>query len=184
MSFYIEGQPNGIPSDLFTSLESGIRRIRVDVAQTGFWEGREFRFDYEVSEPIVFKFSSPVNFILQSQELFSHDGESTLTVWSPTQGTPSGSFSTPAQILPNNGMSETPAYTRQVAINSGGTFAPTDTNPNLAREYIKVKAATSTAQRNTVGGSGVNERGLPAGDYYLLFTGTDASYRLVFEERP
>lgn len=184
MSFYIEGQPNGIPSDLFTSLESGLRRIRVDVAQTGFWEGREFRFDYEISEPIVFKFSSPIDFILQSQVLLSHDGEATLTVWSSTQGAPSGTFATPAKILPNNAMGSTPAYTRQIAINSGSDFTPTDSDPNLAREYIKVKAATATAQRNTVGGSGVNERGLPAGDYYLIFTGTDASYRLVFEERP
>lgn len=184
MSFYIEGQPNGIPSDLFTSLESGLRRIRVDVAQTGFWEGREFRFDYEISGDIVFKFSSPVNFILQSQTLLSHNGEATLTVWTPDQGASSGSFSDLAQILPNNAMSTAPAYTGQVAITYGGDFTPSDSNPNLAKEYIKVKTATATAQRNTVGGSGVNERGLPAGDYYLVFTGTDASYRLVYEERP
>lgn len=81
-------------------------------------------------------------------------------------------------------MSDTPPYTQQVSIASGGTFTPTDADPNLAKEYIKVTAATSTAQRNTVGGSGVSERGLPSGDYYLSFTGVDASYRLVFEERP
>lgn len=169
---------------LVTSPNKETSRIRADVSQTGFWEGREFRFDYEVSEPVVFKFSSPINFILQSQELFSHDGDATLTVWSSTQGSSNGTFATPAQILPNNGMSDVTPYTRQITINSGGTFTPTDSNPNLAREYIKVKAATATAQRNTVGGSGVNERGLPAGDYYLMFTGSDVSYRLVFEERP
>lgn len=173
-----------ITSNLVTSPGKETSRIRADVSQTGFWEGREFRFDYEVSGAVVFKFSSPVNFILQSQTLLSHDGDATLTVWTPDQGTPSGTFGSAAQILPNNAMSDTPAYTRQVTINSGGAFTPTDPDPNLAKEYIKVKSATSTAQRNTVGGSGIAERGLPAGDYYLMFTGTDASYRLVFEERP
>lgn len=170
-------------SSLSTSPGQDTARIRVDNAQTGFWEGREFRFDYEISGPIVFKFSSPVDFILQAQSLLSHDGEATLTVWTPDQGTPTGDFNADAKILPNNAMSSTPSYTRQVSITSGGGFTPTDANPNLSKEYIKVKSATATAQRTTVGGS-VQERGLPAGDYYLVFTGTDASYRLVFEERP
>lgn len=178
---------NGLLGRLVSALTSkvdGIARLQVDIGQTGFWEGREFRFDYEISDPIVFKFSSPVDFILQSQTLLSHDGVATLTVWTPDQGTPSGTFATPAKVLPNNAMSDAPAYTRQFTVNSGGTFTPTDPDPNLSKEYIKVTAATSTAQRNTVGGSGVNERGLPAGDYYLVFTGKDASYRLVVEERP
>ena len=51
-------------------------------------------------------------------------------------------------------------------------------------EVIKTKASTSTAQNQTVGGAAISERGLPAGDYYLVFTGDDASYRLVYEERP
>ena len=168
---------------LLTSL--GINsRLKVDVGQTGFWEGREFRFDYEISEPIIFKFSSPIDFILQAQELFSHDGESTLTVWRANQGAPSGTFNAPAQIIPNNRMSSTPSYTGVITITSGGSFTPTDSDVNLAGEHIKAKASTSTAQRNTVGSGGVNERGLPAGDYYLVFAGTDASYRLVYEERP
>lgn len=175
---------DGFPSDLFTSKEAGLRRVQVDVGQTGFFEGREFRFDYEISTGIVFKFSSPIDFILQSQSLSSHDGVSTLTVWSANQGTEGGSFNVPAKVLPNNGMSDTPAYTPVITINSGGTFTPTDSDVNLSREYIKAVSANATAQRSTVGGNGVEERGLPAGDYYLVFTGTDASYRLVYEERP
>ncbi len=45
-------------------------------------------------------------------------------------------------------------------------------------------SGTATAQQTTVGGNAVKERGLPAGTYYLVFTGTDYSYRLIFEERP
>lgn len=105
-------------------------------------------------------------------------------MWRANQGGASGTFNIPAFIKPNNAMSSAPTYTRQITISSGGDFTPTDSNPNLAGEYIKAVAATSTAQRNTAGGSGVSERGLAAGDYYMIFTGTNASYRLVFEERP
>lgn len=175
---------NDLPLPIMsTSNNPETARLQVDVGQTGFWEGREFRFDYEISGAIVFKFSSPVDFILQSQTLLSHDDEATLTVWSASQGTEDSPFNTPVTILPNNGMSDAPAYTGQITINTGGAFTPTDPDPNLAREYIKVKTSTITLFQTTVGGS-VLERGLPAGDYYLMFTGTDASYRLLYEERP
>lgn len=170
-------------TDSLTSDNPDTSRLKVDAGQTGFWEGREFRFDYEISSPVVFKFSSPIDFILQSQTLLSHDGDATLTVWASNQGVPSGTFSTEPQILPNNAMSSSPIYTRQISITTGGDFTPTDSDPNLAREYIKVSTSSFTAFQTTVGGS-VQERGLPAGDYYLMFTGDEASYRLVFEERP
>lgn len=159
------------------------QRVAVDNAQTGFWENREYRFDLEVSAPIVVKFSSPINFILQFQSLNSHDGEATFTAYRAADGTPGGTFS-PAGIsnLPNNAMDNVPAYSKQITITSGGTFTPN--GGAIAREFIKAVAATATAQQTTVGGGAVPERGLPPGDYYLMFTGTDASYRLVYEERP
>ena len=160
-------------------------RLRVDQANTAFWEGREFRFEYEVSERIVFKFSSPIDFILQLQNLASHDGSATLTVWSPDQGAIAGSFNIPANIKSNNGMDSAPIYARQISITSGGDFTPlAGLSLNDAREYVKVKSASATAQSSTVGGTAVRERGLKAGDYYLVLTGVEASYRLVFEERP
>lgn len=173
-----------LTSNLVTSPSKKTSRLRVDSGQTGFWENREYRFDVEVTADVVYKFSSPVNFILRSQTLTSHDGVTTFTAWSSTQGTAGGTFGTVINTLPNNAMTDAPSYTEQVTITTGGTFTPTDPSPSEAREYIKVASATATAQRNTVGGGGVPERGLPPGDYYLVFTGTDGSYRLVFEERP
>lgn len=176
------GGSGGIPRDMVTSSALGKRRLRVDVGQTGFWEGREFRFDLEISAPIVVKFSSPVNFILQSQTLESRDGVATFTAYRAIDGVASGSFVGDDIVnLPNNAMSDTPAYTQQTVITAGGSFVPNE--GAIARELIKVEAATATAQNQTVGGAAVPERGLPAGDYYLMFTGTDASYRLVYEER-
>lgn len=172
-----------LTSNLVTSPSKKTSRIRVDQGQTGFWEGREFRFDLEVAGSLVVKFSSPVNFILQSQTLESREGLATFTAYRGIDGTPGGSFVADDIVnLPNNAMSDTPAYTKQTVITAGGTFTPNENA--VPRELIKVEAATATAQNQTVGGAAVPERGLPAGDYYLMFTGTDASYRLVYEERP
>lgn len=172
-----------LTSNLVTSPSKKTSRIRVDQGQTGFWEGREFRFDLEISAPIVVKFSSPVNFILQSQSLESREGLATFTAYRAADGVPSGSFvGDDIANSPNNAMSDTPAYTQQTVITSGGTFTPNQ--GVMPRESIKVKASTSNAQRQTVGGAAIKERGLPAGDYYLLFTGDDATYNLVYEERP
>lgn len=158
-------------------------RLRVDVGQTGFWAGREFRFDLEVDGAIVVKFSSPIDFILQSQTLESRDGIATFTAYKSADGVAGGTFTSDGIVnLPNNAMSDAPSYTKQIAITSGGTFTPNV--GAVPREQITVKASTSTAQRQTVGGAAIQERGLPAGDYYLMFTGDNASYRLVYEERP
>lgn len=173
----------GTPQQILTGDSWDTARLRVDVGQTGFWEGREFRFDLEISAPIVVKLSSPVDFILQSQSLESRDGLATFTAYRAADGVPSGSFVADGIVnSPNNSMSDTPDYTQQTVITAGGSFVPNE--GAKAREIIKVKAATATAQRQTVGGNAIQERGLPPGDYYLMFTGTDASYRLVYEERP
>lgn len=58
---------------LLTSENPGFGRLRVDVAQTGFFEGREFRSFYEFNIPqgqsVTGRFSSPVDFILFQQSL-------------------------------------------------------------------------------------------------------------------
>ncbi len=167
-----------------TSDDPATARLKVDISQTGFFAGRQFRFEYEISTPIVFKFNAPINFILQSQELLSHDGTATLAVYLANQGVAAGTFDQVITPVNNNAMSDAPAYAPAISIASGGTFTPSDNNPNFAREYIKAVSATATAQRSTVGGNAVPERGLPAGEYYLVFTGEDASYRLLYEERP
>ncbi len=158
-------------------------RLKVDVAQTGFWEGREFRLEREIAGPTVIKFVSPINFILQLQAFASHDGEATLAVYSENQGSEDGTF-TSITPIPNNGMSTTPSYAPQISLSIGGTFAPSDNDPNFAREFVRVVSASATAQQSTVGGSGIKERGLGANTYYLVFTGVKSSYRLIYEERP
>jgi hypothetical protein len=49
---------------------------------------------------------------------------------------------------------------------------------------IGVDIAELPLTASTTAGNSIRERGLPADTYYLVFTGDDYSYRLVFEERP
>lgn len=166
-----------------TSDDPTLARLKVDVAQTGFWEGREFRLEREIAGPTVIKFVSPINFILQLQAFASHDGEATLAVYSESQGSEGGTFeSLPPN--PNNAMSTTPSYTPKITLSTGGTFTPDNIDPNFAREFVRVVSTSATAQQSTVGGSGIKERGLGANTYYLVFTGLKSSYRLIYEERP
>lgn len=66
---------------------------------------------------------------------------------------------------------------------SGGTIAVT--NPQNYREYIGLAVSNATAQQQTVGGPALPERQIPAGTYYLQFTGTGTgAYYLSWEERP
>lgn len=159
-------------------------RLQVDQGSTGFFEGRTFRVDYVVTAPVVIKVISPINFILTSQSLSSHDGISTMRAYRPEDGAEGGAFNVPANIKPNNIMDEHQPYIGEITAFTGGTFTPSDTDPNNARDYIKSKAATATAQVSTVGAGDIPERGLSAGIYYLVITGTDATFKFSYEERP
>ena len=167
-------------------------RLRVDVGQTGFWEGREFRINQPLSlgsaDEFVIKFVSPVNFILQLQSFVIRQDGVKFEAYQSTQGSEGGTFTASKYVLPNNAMSDTTTYSPQITIFDGGTFTP---NANeIPREAVEVLAANATAQRTSVGGSAVKERGLAAGTYYLKFTNLLGSgtaigfYNLIYEERP
>lgn len=161
------------------------RRLRVDNGQTGFFAGREFRSFYEFSIPtgqsIVIKFSSPVDFVLFQQSLSVDAGGVKYTA--EVSGTAGGTF-TPMPVVGKNRMAQrpTPYYEAVATIGQGGTFSG-GTILDLAR----VVTAGATAQQITVGMTS-DERGLPAGDYYIrlaaLGNGTATGvYSLFWEER-
>lgn len=180
------GGNGGIPRDMVTSDAIGLRRLRVDVAQTGFWEGREFRLNQPIDVSggdFVVKVVSPIDFVLQLQKLVSEDGKVEMRAYRSSDGVEGSVFSASPYYSNNNQMSDTPVYTGQVQVLTGGTFTPTDVDSQ--REIIVAKAATATAQTQSVGGSAAKERGLPADTYYLVFTGGGVGiYDLILEERP
>lgn len=188
-------QHHGLPIHLFTldpSDPTSEARVQVDVGQTGFWDGREFRISYPLSIPttsqVVLKFVSPIDFILQLQELSSDVQGIKFEAYRSAQGTEGGTFTDMDDIFLNNFQSTAPVYTRQVTIATGGTFTPTGGEASV--ETIRVRVGTATAFQTTVGGTAKGERGLAAGTYYLVFTnitGTGTAegvYSLTWEERP
>lgn len=167
-------------------------RIRVDVGQTGFWEGREFRLNYPLSiattAQAILRVTAPINFILQLQKLSSSETGLRFQAYRSAQGTPTGVWVPVVGLFPNNLQSDTPVYVGQVTIDTGGTFTPG--GGELPVETIEILVAGATAQQTTVGGESAKERGLPANTYYLVFTNYTGSgtakgiYDLIYEERP
>lgn len=164
-------------------------RLRVDIGQTSFFEGREFRtfFEFNIASgaTAVLKYVSTVNFVLSRQELNLDDGKIRLSVVA-SGGTEGGTFSTALPIIGRNRMSErpTPNYASQVAVSTGGTHTG-----GIEVEVIRLVTSNATAQQISVGSSVSDERGLPAGTYYVRlnnFGSGDATgtYNISWEERP
>lgn len=180
--------PDFGPSDLLTSDREEYRRMRVDVGQTGFFEGREFRTFRELNIPsgqsVYLRFESPVDFILFEQSLTLDAGSVRFTaIIGATEDTP---FNTVEPVIGKNRMAQRrqPYYTPQVTVKSGGTITG-----GTVVELFRVVAANATAQQQTVGGANQSERGLPASVTYLRIEnlGTGAAtgvYSLFWEERP
>lgn len=178
---------------LVTSGAESFRRVRVDPAQTGFFEGSEFRTFYEFNIPsgqsVIIKFSSAVDFILFNQSLEVDAGAIRLSAI--TGATESTAFATPLPVIGKNRMQTrrkyqtgSGFYETQAALNAGGTITG-----GTVVEVARVVAANATAQQQTVGGQQSDERGLPAGTYYLKLENLSNNaatgvYSLFWEERP
>lgn len=178
--------------NIFTGNSDKTARLRVDVGQTGFFEAREFRISHVLSipagAPVVLKFFSPVNFILQSQGLTCDEQGVLFQAYRASQGVEGGVFNANINIYSNNFQTSAPIYARQTTITTGGTFTPNGGEQSV--ETARLKTAGASAQQTTVGGAVRGERGLAAGTYYLKFsnlTGAGTAqgvYSLIFEERP
>lgn len=176
----------GIPAALVAG--DSRPRLRVDVAQTGFFEGREFRTFYEFNiaagESVTGRFVCPVNFILFGQTLTVDDGSVRMTV--SVGGTTTGTFGDALPVVGKNQMTTRPApyYSPEATIATGGSVSGGD-----VLDVARVVAAKSTAQRSTVGGQVSDERGLPPGTYYITLSNIGSVtatgvYSAFWEERP
>lgn len=174
-----------LPSDVWTTNTESFRRLRVDVGQTSFFQGKQFRTysDFTLAALGVryFRFTSLVDFVLFDQNINVSDGAIRLSVW--TGATPAGSW-TNVPVIGKNRMSSIPQppYVTQVTYQTGGTFTG-----GTEVEAIRVVSATATAQRSTVGSSSGDERGLPATTFYIKIEATAGTpvcvYSLFWEER-
>lgn len=170
-----------------TSREQEFARIPVDIAQTSFFEGREFRFIRKLETPIVYRFTAPVEFILSYQSLGVVDGEYEFYAWRGDNVTESGTWTSEPVIAKNISLTRKlfngSFYAGQCTIDSGGSIVVTDSN--LYADYDYLKTANASGQATGIADQSTQGRYLAAGTYYLQFTGVGTGlYALEWEERP
>lgn len=174
------------PKVLMTDGNGSYARLRVDVGQTGFFAGREFRVLRELNiasgATQVLKIVSPINSILYA---FSVDLTlSQLRVELVAGGTESGIFNSGITPLKTNQMTTASNYASQVTFATGGSHT----------------GGTVIDAFDIVSGSNVNKAivqqvdesqplGFNAGTYYIRMHNTDGAtangfLKLRYEERP
>lgn len=189
-TLWMASQPTAMPPfGLVTDGGTGpSARYRVDIGQTGFFAGREFRtfreFNIAAGATLVLKIVVPINAILLEQSIEIDDGSIRIT--NASGGTPGGTFSEILPVIAKNNMSErpTPLYTPQITFAAGGTHTG-----GFIFDVHRAVAASATAQESTVGRTVGDERGIAPNTYYVRYenfgsgaaTGT---FWFIWEERP
>lgn len=182
--------PDFGPSDLLTNPKEGFRRVRVDVAQTGFFLGRQGRVHRELSihsgQTITFRFTTAVNTIIMANQLSIDSGSVRMRIY--TAGTPSGAFTETLTPILQNRMTSRPLdiYELQNTMQSGAVTI----GGAVPEDAIRVVAASATAQQSSVGGSQDDVRGIP-GNFVAYYELTNIGnntvngvWRYIWEERP
>lgn len=183
---------NDLPLPIMSTSDNPLTaRLRADVAQTGFWEGRELRVMFDINgAPACVKVELPVNATLQSQDMNGVSGLVKFRAYNSSQGVEGGTFTVDDPnlvVLKNNNQTDAPPHTQLSTISAGGTFTPNA--GEKPRDRFTVSAATATAQRQNVGAGASRERGVAPETYYLIFDNPNgntgvAEYNLIIEERP
>lgn len=163
------------------------RRLRVDVGQTGFFAGREFRTIYEFSIATgatqVIKIVSDCDTIIQMFAAELQTAE--LRVELLFGGTEGGTFATALSIFKTNTMSSSSNYIKQVSMMTGGTH----TGGTLV-DLLLLKSGDGTSASKDAITSATESLpvGFPAGTYYIKLINTDGAtangvFRARWEER-
>lgn len=174
------------PKVLMTDGNGSYARLRVDVGQTGFFAGREFRVLKELSiasgATQVLKIVSPINSILYA---FGVDLTlSQLRVELVAGGTESGAFNSVITPLKTNQMTTASSYASQVTFATGGS--------HTGGTVIDAFDIVSGSNENKATVQQVDESqplGFSAGTYYIRMHNTDGAtangfLKLRYEERP
>lgn len=156
---------------------SNFDRLRVDAAQTSFWEGREFRTFLELNivaaATLVIKAVVPLDIVLFGLSAEIEIGA--LRIATAVGGTEGGSFSNTLPIFGANNMTNptnhrktygvgaNAFYTPQVVLTSGGTLTGGTT-----LDVLKLKTQGNSQQASSVGSASTDERGVAPNTYYFV----------------
>jgi len=187
------------PSDLLTSDRFAVRRVQVDPANTGFFDGREFRFFRELDIPAGTSLwtritvpSGEDGIIVRNQTVEAEAGTLRFRVWTDTGLTTPPTFSEPdgltSNVLPNNTLPSAPAHTRATVFENGGDADPVFDGDPVLLDILRSRSSGSTSKATSNYIQAGGERGIGPGTYWLQFEAlgnadVTALYNLIFEER-
>lgn len=174
------------PTWLLTWAAGPWARFRVDLAQTSFFTGRQFRIFKELSltsgTPYVIRVARPTcNAVLLGLTLDAYNGQIRLEM--VRGGTEGGTWEPVPEVFPVNEMTantKPDVYNTQLVISSGGTHTG-----GTLWDFIELAAATNPQQGSTIGGAVPDERGVPMASvgYYRFTTNSVGTIRGKFALR-
>lgn len=175
-------------------------RTKVDMAQTSFWEGREFRTYLrsvvEPGTPIVVRATVPGNIVLLDLSLGAESGHVVLST--RVGGTPGGTFASALPVFATNTMAAVGKgdenrradfgvggafgyYVPTVQLHMGGTHSG-----GTELDVLAVKISGNSNFASSVGISSGSERGVGPNTYYFVLTALETSlitFKARWEER-
>lgn len=159
----------GIQSSLLTDNGGAAQRVKVDLAQTSFFQGKMFRYYLRLAIPVgnqfVIRVAAAKDYVLYQNNTSVKAGELDVSV--RIGCTETGSFTTPIVPRRVNGMTDAPVVASALTIMTGGTVGTTGTEINA---YQVSSANGIGATANTVGNGQSDEIGVANGSVtYLVF---------------
>ena len=152
------------PAKLMTDGDGAYSRLRVDVGQTNFWSGKQFRTFQKLTisshGTVTIRATVGVNIILN--ETSFHTENSGIEVELKAGGTADGPW-TSMPIIRKNTMTTAPVIASQVTMDYDGSH----TGGTLI-DLLRVPAGN---KQSSVGGVD-SERGVGPGTYYYVITNT------------
>ena len=152
------------PAKLMTDGDGDYSRLRVDVGQTNFWSGKQFRTFQKVTIPspgaVTIRATVGVNIILYETSFLTEN--SSIEVELKVGGTSDGPW-TAMPVIRKNTMTTAPVITSQVAMDYDGG--------HTGGTMIDLLRVTAGNKQSSVGGTD-SERGVAPGTYYYVITNT------------
>ena len=152
------------PAKLMTDADGAYSRLRVDVGQTNFWSGKQFRTFQKLSiasgGSVTIRATVGVNIVLY--ETSFHSENSSIEVQLRAGGTATGPW-TSIPVIRKNTMTVAPVVVSQVTMDYDGVHTGGTT--------IDLIHVTADNKTSNVGGTDT-ERGVGPGTYYYVITNT------------
>jgi hypothetical protein len=154
------------PKVLMTDHDGPYARMRVDVGQTGFFAGREFRtfqeFTIASGASVTIRATVPNDIILFDTSVSVDSGIIRMDLYAG--GTADGPW-TAMPVIRKNTMSVAPVVANQVTLHYDGGLTG-----GILIDRTRISASSLGGVGSSVGASQGSERGVGAGTYYYTLT--------------